>query len=609
MVQLCLELKDDNIKEGILKPGNFESQIHFEGYRDQFYKKELNIDNWLCNHGKDNESLNGRWHYTVDQYDTCLRAKWFEQSKINSEGNRVPLDYDFNRWAQINVPLSWNVAEPELFFYEGPIVYTREFCFKKRSKERIFLNFHGIQYEGFIFMNKHYIGCHKGGSTGFCVEITDEILNGDNRILVVADNTRRSHQLPALNTDWFNYGGIYRDIEIIRVPKSYIKNASINLIPDGTFSKAQVDIEVGGSILETSSNYALIEIPELGICETFEVLNNRGSVKLSITPELWSPDNPKLYDCSFKYGKDIVKEKIGFREITTKGNKILLNGKEIFLKGISCHEDSVSGGKYISPLEVEEEMLTAKELGCNYLRLAHYPHSELAAKTADRLGLMLWEEIPVYWAIDFANPITIADAQNQLKELIRRDINRASVIIWSVGNENADTDERLSFMRSLALLAKKEDNSRLVSAACLVDYEQNRIHDRLAENLDIIGLNEYFGWYDPDFSKLPDLLENSKPDKPVVISETGAGAKARQRGGIDEHFTEDMQKNVYEQQVLMLKKTTYIRGMSPWILFDFRCPRRTNFFQKGFNLKGLIAEDRKYKKPAFYVLQNFYNSL
>lgn len=592
-----------------MKPGNFESQIHFEGYREDLYKKELNIENWLCSHGKENESLNGKWHYTVDQYDTCLRAKWYEESIKNNEGNRIPLDYDFDRWQQIDVPLSWNLAEPELFLYEGSVVYTRKFCFKKEKDERIFLKFHGIQYEGFIFINKQYVGCHKGGSTGFCVEVTNEILEGDNRILIVADNTRRSHQLPALNTDWFNYGGIYRDVEIIRVPMSFIKNVSIKLIPDGTFSNAQVDIEVDSCLTKPSISSAIVEIPELDISKEIKVNGNVGSLSFSISPELWSPENPKLYDCFFKFGDDLVIEKVGFREIITKGNQIVLNGKEVFLKGISCHEDSVTGGKYISLSEVEEEMIIAKELGCNYMRLAHYPHSEFAAKTADRLGLMLWEEIPVYWAIDFSNPITIADAQNQLKELIRRDINRASVIIWSVGNENADTDDRLKFMKSLALLAKKEDKSRLVSAACLVDYEENRIQDRLAENLDIIGLNEYFGWYDPDFSKLPDLLENSKPKKPVVISETGAGAKAGQRGGIEEHFTEDMQKSVYEQQIKMLKKTTYVRGMSPWILFDFRCPRRTNFFQNGFNLKGLIAEDRKYRKPAFYVLQNFYKSL
>ena len=161
----------------------------------------------------------------------------------------------------------------------------------------------------------------------------------------------------------------------------------------------------------------------------------------------------------------------------------------------------------------------AKELGCNFMRLAHYPHNEEMAKLADELGLLLWEEIPVYWAIRFEREKTYEDAQNQLRELINRDWNRASVIIWSVGNENADTDERLKFMSALAECAHREDETRMVSAACLVNAAKNKIEDRLMEYLDIIGINEYCGWYTPDFAMLPALMENSQPDKPVIVTE------------------------------------------------------------------------------------------
>jgi beta-glucuronidase len=286
-----------------------------------------------------------------------------------------------------------------------------------------------------------------------------------------------------------------------------------------------------------------------------------------------------------------------------------LNGNKIILKGISIHEESVLNGKAITVDEIKENFNILKDLNCNYARLAHYPHTEKASRIADQIGLLLWEEIPVYWAIDFGNKLTYEDAQNQLIELIKRDQNRASVIIWSVGNENPDTDERLEFMKSLALKAKVTDPSRLVSAACLVDRINLVIIDRLAEYLDIIGVNEYYGWYEPDINDLKKLFNNSKPEKPVIISEFGADARAGARGSADDLWTEDKQLSVYNIQFSTFKEIPYIKGISPWILFDFRCPRRNNPFQQFYNRKGLLSEDKKIKKMAYYCLKDFYSKL
>jgi beta-glucuronidase len=254
-------------------------------------------------------------------------------------------------------------------------------------------------------------------------------------------------------------------------------------------------------------------------------------------------------------------------------------------------------------------MRLAKELGCNYIRLAHYPHTEKAALIADQLGIMLWEEIPVYWSIEFDNPATYLDAENQLTELIKRDKNRASVIIWSVGNENPDTDSRFRFMNSLVQKAKELDPTRLISAACLVDHINLKIADRLADRLDIIGLNEYYGWYDPDFNKLIAIFENSKPAKPVIISEFGADARAGLRGTVDDLGTEDCQLAIYQKQLATFAKIPYVKGISPWILYDFRCPRRLHQTQNYYNIKGLLSADKTHKKPAFYEVQKFYLNL
>jgi len=146
----------------------------------------------------------------------------------------------------------------------------------------------------------------------------------------------------------------------------------------------------------------------------------------------------------------------------------------------------------------------------------------------------------------------------------------------------------------------------LISAACLVDRAALKIADRLAAELDVLGINEYYGWYEPDIGDLKTLFENSRPDKPVVISEFGADALADHRGRPDDLWTEDKQLAVYQVQTETIPQIPYIRGMTPWILFDFRCPRRTNPFQGFHNRKGLVSLDKKTKKLAYACLREFY---
>jgi beta-glucuronidase len=335
----------------------------------------------------------------------------------------------------------------------------------------------------------------------------------------------------------------------------------------------------------------------------------KGRIRVAARPELWSPESPRLYEVELTYGEDSVSDRVGFREIKVRGRDILLNGEPIFLRGVCLHEDHFAMGKTTDEASIRAAIGHLRELHGNYFRLAHYPHDGRFARIADEEGVLLWEEVPVYWAIDFENPATYADAENQLAELVIRDRNRASVVIWSVGNENADSDERLSFMSRLAYKTRELDGTRPVSAACLVDHERLLIADRLADALDIIGLNEYYGWYDPDFSKLPTILANSDPAKPVVICEFGADARAGERGGIGDRWTEDYQAWLYERQIEVFRSCSYIKGVTPWILYDFRCPRRLNHYQEGFNRKGLVDADRKTKKLAFDVLATYYAAI
>ena len=551
------------------------------------------------------ESLNGAWHYAVDQYNAFLNNKWYEEQYYDDKGNSLPVDFSFDEWETMTLPCCWNLAEPEYKLYDGSMDFTRKFLYAKQNEdERVILKIGACSYYCRLFLNQKYVGTHKGGSTPAYFDITDH-LRHENRIHIHADSTRRGEQVPTEVTDWFNYGGIYRDIEIIRVPKVYIKDFKTALEPGSGLAKIRASVQLSEAVGDT----AVLTIPELDITREITVSEGKGEVVFDASPELWSPEAPKLYDVTLKCGSDEVRDRVGFREIRVEGMDILLNGKPIFLRGISCHEDDYYHGKALTDEDRLANIRSAKELGCNFMRLAHYPHSERMAQLCDEEGLLLWEEVPVYWGIWFGCDRTYDDAENQLRELITRDCNRASVIIWSVGNENSDTDDRLKFMGSLADTARSLDPTRAVSAACLVNFAKNRIEDRLEQKLDIIGLNEYCGWYAADWSTLPSLFENSSPEKPVIITEFGADARAGLRGTITDKATEDCQAYVYERQTEQIAKISYIKGMTPWILNDFRCPRRTSVNQKYFNTKGLLSADRTHKKMAFYVLQSFYRGM
>lgn len=573
--------------------------LHDEGYDIPFNTQNLNADTMIFIGGRASRSLDGDWNFCVDLLDTGLRQKWFALTRMAPEDRKEPWDYDPYMGETVPVPSNWQMLNEKWYFFEGSAWYTRALDIKDlTANTRQFLRVGAAQYDCKVFVNGKFLGNHYGGSTPFFVELSNELIAGENWIMFCVNNARTLDRVPMRNTDWFNYGGIYREVAIYETPEIVIRDMFIHL---NNMGEIQVEVTVDGL-----AEAARVLIPELNIDNSVPLTDGHGRIMISIYPELWSPENPRLYDVTVIAGPDTVTDRIGFRIIERRGTEIYLNGEKLFLCGISVHEDDETLGKVTNESDLRRRFADAQDLGCNFLRLAHYPHHERAAQIADELGFLLWEEIPVYWAIDFANPATKRDAENQLRELIRRDRNRASVIIWSIGNENPDTDARLEFMKNLADLARYEDPSRLVSAACLVNHAKLRIEDRLAAHIDIIGLNEYYGWYEENFEELALIGENSTPDRPVVISETGADADITSHGPRSGLFSEDYQTEVYRRQIETLQKLDYVKGISPWILYDFRVERRQNIFQRGRNRKGLIAGDKVTRKAAFAVLASYY---
>ena len=592
--------------DGNTTAGDPFAHLHDEDYGQPYDRLPITHETLVALGGRPTESLNGSWFFTLDRFDEGLRQKWFADTPLPATKWPRPRDYDAGQGQTLDVPGCWAAQRSEWTFYEGGAWYTRVLDHHPDpARPRTVLRIGAANYQARIFLNGVFLGNHRGGSTPFCIELTPALQPGANRLQIQVDNQRARDRVPMNHFDWFNYGGLYREVLLLHLPPVFIRDASVQLLPDGSYSRLAVDISLSDAV----DGVAGLSIPELGITHAIQVRSGRAQCVLQASPELWSPAKPRLYAVTFRFADDVVQERIGFREIRAQGQQILLNGAPIYLKGMCVHEDDVLLGKVSTPQDVRRRFADAAALGCNFLRLSHYPHHEHVAEIADELGFLLWEEVPVYWAIDFHNPATLADANNQLLELVRRDRNRASVILWGVGNENEDSDARLAFMRHLAHSAKAADPTRLTGAACLINREKFCIEDRLTDHIDVIGINEYFGWYEPDFSGLQRLLAASAPDRPVIVSETGADALAGHHGADSEFFTEECQARIYEQQIAHLAHAPYICGMTPWLLYDFRSERRQTVFNQGFNRKGLIAQDKKTRKLAFEVLAGYYRGL
>lgn len=510
------------------------------------------------------------------------------------------------------MPGDWNTQDDKLFYYEGSLWYRKTFDYKKSdTANRVFIYFGAVNYQADVYFNGKKLGKHLGGFTPFNYEITEHLKETSNFIIVKVDNKRKKDGVPTLNTDWWNYGGITRDVNIIEVPSTFILDYSCQLDKNDT-------ILIKGFIQLDGKNKSYAEIKlsilELNIEQTITT-NDDGLGTFSFNAKnlsLWSPENPKLYTIEIQAKGDQIADQIGFRTITTRGADVLLNGESIFLKGICIHEENpMRGGRAYSEEDARLLLGWVKELGANFAQLAHYPHSEYMSRVADEMGILLWEEIPVYWTIEWENEETFQNARQQLDDVITRDKNRASVLIWSVGNETPVNPSRLEFMTRLIAEAKNMDKSRLISAALEKhtredEYNIRVISDPLAEHVDILSFNQYIGWYDSLPEKCNNIEWVIKMDKPIKISEFGGGAKQGFHADKLTRWSEEYQEDLYKQTLEMLVKIPQLRGITPWILADFRSPRRVlPNIQDGWNRKGIISGEGK-KKKAFYVLQEFY---
>lgn len=567
--------------------------------------------------GRTKYDLSGTWRIIPDPVREGLRsdvgaqyAMFRDESDATNPPHRLK-EYDFAAATTIEVPGSWSRMGASLEWYDGLVWHQREFKMKRSPSRRYFLYFGAANYEANVFLNGERAGVHRGGFTPFDFEVTHLLKEGGNSLVVAVDSAHGEKSVPTARTDWWNYGGVTRPPLIVEMPETFIADYWIRLDESGRIA---ADIRFDGK--DAAGKPATLRIAELGLIVDL-VADDAGRASARIQApsvvERWSPDRPKLYDIEIIAGGETVRDRIGFRIVGATRNDILLNGQSVFLRGVSMHEETLGAIplRYLGDDGARRQLSIIKdELHGNFVRLAHYPHAEETLRVADEIGLMAWSEIPIYWDIDFSDPETLANARAMLCDNIMRDRNRASIIIWSVANETPLGDARNRFLEALIADARNLGPDRLVAFASHQNRQQGgvvTIDDPLAEKVDLLAANYYGGWYGGDLSDLASLRWDRRVEKPMIFSEFGAGALAGLSDPTDRRmFSVDYQVDYYKATIGMAKAIPFLRGASPWVLKDFRSPRRFHpVYQQYWNRKGLLSPSGE-KKPAFLILRDWY---
>jgi len=579
-----------------------------------FFSK-LSAQETLVNvYGRTTQYLNGKWEAIIDQYDQGRKNKIYLNKK--PAGKTDFYEYAFDGGLKLNVPSDWNSQLPELKYYEGTVWYARHFDAPKTHRERLFIYFAAVSYRCKVYLNGKEIAEHEGGFTPFQVEITDLVKPSDNFLALEVNNTRTADAIPAKSFDWWNYGGITRDVMLVSTPKIFIQDYFIQLDknhPDQINAKVKV--------VDKQKNVAVtVEIPELNIRQNL-VTDDQGIATMSIANvkkiQRWSPASPKLYQVLVSIKEDRVAEWIGFRNLAVKGTQIYLNEKPVFLKSISFHEEIPQRkGRAFSEADAMMLLSEAKALGCNMIRLAHYPQNEYTVRAAEKMGFLLWEETPIWQGINFENQETKKKAGKMISEMVMRDKNRCAISFWGMANETQPSAARNEFLKYLIKCTKDIDSTRLITAAFdLVRFNPDKqcfvMDDPFINEIDVVAINKYMGWYHPWPVAPKKAIWDVASNKPMIISEFGAEALYGKTGDADvaSSWSEDYQAQLYKDNLEMFKNIPNLNGISPWVLFDFRSPFRFHpTYQDGWNRKGLVS-DQGFRKKAWYVIADYYKNI
>jgi len=551
---------------------------------------------------------------------------------LNDELSRVLSE---RSWIKAYVPSSNNARGDLYQGYQGVVWYRKQFYLTlPKDGLTATLIFHGVNYIADVWLNGVYLGYHEGGFTPFVFDVTDLLKDGLNELVVRVDNPPWDSEdvryliVPYKKCDWWNYGGIYRDVYIeiapsIRVIRADVTvnrsgdtwRANVNVAVDNKFGAGQVvDLEVciiPIPLERLERNLTTLRVDTLvsGVepiqCRHVSVTLRPSNISVlrlefnGLRVEEWWPENPRLYavSCKVYMNGEVVDEfydQFGFRVVKAEGMRILLNGVPVYIKGVSRHEEYPLVGRALSSDQILRDLMIIKEMKANFLRTAHYPNSFLTYVLTDRIGLLVWEEIPVYWfdcqgyIVQMRRGIPL----QMLYEMIFRDFNRPSIVVWSLSNEGACREERVAFLRWLADAARKVDRSRLLTQAIAWDLGDDT---SVKAGLDVLSVNAYFGVF---YGTVVDLdrnlaeLRRRYPDIPIIISEFGLWS-----GGC---VGEGWQADYFNRSWSIIRRHTDISGAIWWTAFDYDS-------MITFNTFGAVDCARQERKLLFYVIQRAYN--
>ena len=576
--------------------------------------------------------LPGIWDFQVDPKETGQENGWF---------NRLP------KAIPIAVPGSWNEQYAEFYNYLGMAWYLTTFFIPKGWQgQRVFLRVGSANYFARVWINGVIVGEHEGGHLPFAFDITEKLKwSASNTIAILVENHLTPTRVPPGNTgdgfgginagypdttfDFFPYAGLHRPVLLYTVPKNHIED--ITVVPDikGSTGRIDVKIEVQGNI---ERGRVILSGENGEIDKFFTTKSGSGGVSLKIPQaRFWSPEDPYLYRVTIELldKQQIVDSytmRTGIRTIAVEGDQILLNGKSIFLRGCARHEDFYVHGKGLNlPLLVKDYDLM-KWIGANSYRTSHYPYSEEEMQMADRCGMLIIDEIPAVGLFFDDNHENVQrrleQCKQQLRELISRDKNHPSVIMWSIANEPVPPKmiERLmggdradqepgfaSFFDVLYRLARELDPSRLVT---LVGLMGGPLEWQTPS--DVICLNRYWGWYtQPGQMALGAELLGQELDsiyetigKPIILSEFGADTVAGMHSHPPKMWTEEYQVEMIRAYLDAADEREFVVGTHVWNFADFQAVQSIRRAE-GMNYKGVFTRDRKPKMAAHFLRERW----
>ncbi len=555
-----------------------------------------------------------------------MKYKWndswlFTKDATLVSGNKPTSDAA--GWETITLPHTWNAADGQdggNDYYRGTCYYTKKLTLSDcRGAEEVYLEFEGVNSSADVYVNGSPAAHHDGGYSTFRANIT-KLLREENEILVAVDNAPNDSVYPQV-ADFTFYGGIYRDVSIICVPKAhfdldYYGGPGIRVTP--VVKGTNADVEVIGYFTGLSGRetvrYRITERAESGgetVVAEESTAASEGKAVLSIEKvRLWNGrKDPFLYtlEAVLSDGEcelDARTVRFGCRFFAIHPERgFLLNGEEYPLRGVSRHQDRWGIGNALLPQHHREDAELIYEMGATTIRLAHYQHNQYFYDLCDEMGFVVWAEIPY---ISRHMPGGRENTVSQMKELLVQNYNHPSIVVWGLSNEitmnGAENEELIENHRMLNALCHEWDKTRLTTMAIVSMCDKDSAYIQIP---DTVSWNHYFGWYGGDTSMngpWMDAFHAKYPKLPVGVSEYGCEALNWHNSNPEQgDYSEEYQAYYHEELIKQLFTRRYLWATHVWNMFDFGADARAEGGEDGQNHKGLVTFDRSYKKDAFYA--------